>query len=84
MCGGIQIPIHNALPLMTAVKGQPLLRNLLGGSAKMDSVIAPGLAGAAQGSQDGPRDRPRLGRGCAGEQPYRCRTEGAELFIPVG
>ena len=60
---------------MTAGKGPPFLRHLLGGSAETDPGIAPGLAGAVQGSQSGAQDRPRPSRGCAGEPPYRGWTE---------
>ena len=67
---------------MTAGKGPPFLRHLLGGSAETDPRIAPGLAGAVQGGQSGAQDRPRPSRGCAGEAPYRGRTEGAGLFLP--
>ena len=66
---------------MTAGKGPPFLRHLLGGSAKLDPAVAPGLAGAVQGSQSGPRDRSRPSRGCAGEPPYRGWTEGAGLLL---
>ena len=74
MCESIQISIQNGPPQMTAGKGPPFLRHLLGGSARVDPGIAPGPAGAVQGSQGGPRDRPRPSRGCAGEPPYRGRA----------
>ena len=48
MCESIQISIQNGPPQMTAGKGPPFWRHLLGESAKLDPRIAPGLAGAVQ------------------------------------
>ena len=84
VCESIQISIQNGPPQMTAGKGPPFLRHLLGGSAKLDPWIAPGLAGAVQGGQSGPRDRLRPSRGQAGEPPYRGREERAGIRAHAG
>ena len=57
---GPHISPQDGPPQMTASKGPPFLRHLLGGSAKLDPGFAPGLAGAVQGSHPigaGPRGR---------------------------
>ena len=84
MCGSMRISLQDGPPQMTAGKGPPFLRHLLGGSAETDPGIAPGLAGAVQGGQSGPRDRPRPSRGCAGDPPYRGRPERAGICARAG
>ena len=50
MCESIQISLQDGPPQMTAGKGPPFLRHLLGGNAELGPGIAPGLAGAVQGT----------------------------------
>ena len=75
MCESIQISLQDGPPQMSAGKGPPFWRHLLGGNARLGPGIAPGLAGAVQGGRSGAQGRPRLSGGCAGEPPYRGRTE---------
>ena len=49
MCESTQISLQDGPPQMSAGKGPPFWRHLLGESARMDPGIDPGLAGAVQG-----------------------------------
>ena len=71
---------------MSAGKGPPFWRHLLGESAKLDPGIAPGLAGAVQGGQGGPQIAPGLAGAAQGTHPIgvgRSEPGFAPLPAPI-